>query len=169
MEWFKKAEAMIGTPQENSEEQAELFRKAIQAKPDFLEAHYNLGLIYANQKKMKEAATEFEAVLKIEPEFDPNIYMLLAKQREAGNNRLALAALEGLRRKPKDPAFPKALAYLHFNSKMTLQPFKTCNCSLRRTPSPRRIWIWLFLYQRNGDLENAVHHYQAAFVWNREL
>ena len=52
MAWFKKAEAMIATPNENSEEQAELFRKALQAKPDFLEAHYDLGLVYANQKKI---------------------------------------------------------------------------------------------------------------------
>ena len=54
MTWFSKAEAMIGTEKENSEEQAELFRKALEIKPDFLEAHYDLGLIYANQKKMLE-------------------------------------------------------------------------------------------------------------------
>jgi hypothetical protein len=34
MEWFKKAEALIGTPKENSEEQAELFKKAIEIMPD---------------------------------------------------------------------------------------------------------------------------------------
>ena len=95
MAWFKKAEAMIGTAQENSEEQADLFRKAIQIKPDFLEAHYNLGLIYANQKKMKEAAAEFEAVLKIEPKFDQNIHVLLATAyEESGNTGAAIAALQ---------------------------------------------------------------------------
>src|SRR5207249_1740290 len=60
MVWFKKAEALIGTPQENGDEQAALFRKALEIKPDFLEAHYNLGLVYANQRKMKEAAEQFE-------------------------------------------------------------------------------------------------------------
>ena len=42
MVWFKKAEEMIGTPEENSDEQAALFLKAIQIKPDFVEAHFNL-------------------------------------------------------------------------------------------------------------------------------
>ena len=37
MVWFKKAEALIGTPKENSDEQAELFQKAIQIMPDFVE------------------------------------------------------------------------------------------------------------------------------------
>jgi hypothetical protein len=45
MAWFKKAEAMIGTPKENSQEQADLFKKALGIKPDFIEAHFNLGLI----------------------------------------------------------------------------------------------------------------------------
>src|SRR6266542_5623526 len=70
MIWFKKAEALIGTPKENTEEQAGFFKKALEIKPDFIEAHYNLGLIYANQKKMKEAAAEFESVRKLEPKFE---------------------------------------------------------------------------------------------------
>jgi tetratricopeptide (TPR) repeat protein len=82
MSWFKKAEAMIGTPQENSEEQAELFRKALAIKPDFLEAHYNLGLIYANQKKMKQA--EFEAVLKLEPKLTRHSVLWLRPTKRAG-------------------------------------------------------------------------------------
>ena len=85
----------MGRPQENSEEQADLFRKAIQIKPDFLEAHYNLGLIYANQKKMKEAAAEFETVLRIEPKFDQGIHVLLATAyEESGNTGAAIAALK---------------------------------------------------------------------------
>jgi hypothetical protein len=43
MGWFKKAEAMIGTLKENSEEQAELFRKALEIKSDFIEAYYKIG------------------------------------------------------------------------------------------------------------------------------
>ena len=75
--WVKKAEALMGTPGENSDEQAELYLKATQIKPDFLEAHYNLGLIYSNQNKIEEAARAFEKVMEIEPEFE-GIYQLLA-------------------------------------------------------------------------------------------
>ena len=93
MVWFKKAEAFIGTPKENSEEQADLFRKALAIKPDFVEAHYNLGLIYSNQKKVKEAVQEFETVLKLEPKFE-GIHVLIASgYRELGNANGAISAL----------------------------------------------------------------------------
>lgn len=117
MVWFKKAEAMIGTPKENSEEQAELFRKALEIKPDFLEAHYDLGLIYANQKKMKEAVKEFETVLKLEPNFEGIHFLLASGYRELGSTSAAITALvEGLKKKPKDLQMLRALAYLQFNS-----------------------------------------------------
>ena len=58
----RKAQDMIGTPKENSDEQAELFQKAIRIKPDFLEAHYNLGLIFANQKKWQQAIGKIKRV-----------------------------------------------------------------------------------------------------------
>ena len=65
MSWFRKGEDMIETDMENSDEQAEMFLKAIELWPEFLQAHYNLGLIYINRNKMKEAAEEFETVLHL--------------------------------------------------------------------------------------------------------
>jgi len=65
MSWFRKGEDMIDTDRENSDEQAEMFLKAIELWPEFLQAHYNLGLIYINRNKMKEAAEEFETVLHL--------------------------------------------------------------------------------------------------------
>ena len=62
MVWFKKAEAMIDTPKENTGEQASLFQKAVKIKPDFVEAHFNLGLIFANQKRMEDAVRELKIV-----------------------------------------------------------------------------------------------------------
>jgi tetratricopeptide (TPR) repeat protein len=117
MTWFKKAEAMIGTPEENSDAQLELFLKATEIMPTFLEAHYNLGLIYANRGRAKEAAQEFEKVLELEPKFDPGIYFLLASAyQEAGNAGNAITALQkGLGRKPRDVRMLRALAYLQFN------------------------------------------------------
>ena len=163
MEFFKKAEAMIGTPGENSEEQADLFRKAIQAKPDFLEAHYNLGLVYANQKKMPEASAELEAVLKIEPEFDAGIYMLLATTYQgSGDSKAAIAALEeGLRREPKSSKFLRALAYLQFNNKNDAAAIQNLLRLLDMEPNDASIHMDLaLLYQRNNDLEKAEEHFQ---------
>lgn len=162
MTWFKKAEAMIGTPEENSEEQADLFRKALQIKPDFLEAHYNLGLIYANQKKMKEAATEFEAVLKIEPKFDQGIQVLLARAyEESGNTAAAIAALKkALLSTPKDLKLLRALAYLQFNSKEDAEAIATLGLVIAAEPNDISAHMDLaLLMQRNNDFEKAIAHF----------
>jgi tetratricopeptide (TPR) repeat protein len=165
MTWFKKAEAMIGTPQENSEEQADLFRKAIQIKPDFLEAHYNLGLIYANQKKMREAAAEFEVVLKIEPKFDQGIHVLMATAyEESGNTVAAIEALQrALTRNPKDLKILRALAYLRFNNKEDAAAVKVLQQIIEVEPNDLSAHMDLgLLFQRNNDIEKAALHFQEA-------
>jgi tetratricopeptide (TPR) repeat protein len=162
-EWFKKAEAMIGTPKENSDEQAELFLKTIKIKPDFLEAHFDLGLIYANQKKMQQAVAEFETVLRIDPKFDEGIYFLIASAyQEIGNVNAATAALEkGLQRKPKDPKMLKALAYLQFHGNNDAAAIDALNRLLEIEPADTTSRIDLgLLYQRNNQLERAIAAYQ---------
>ncbi|MBP1622017.1 MAG: tetratricopeptide repeat protein [Acidobacteria bacterium] len=165
MTWFKQAEAMIGTPQENSEEQAELFRKALAIKSDFLEAHYNLGLIYANQKKMKQAAAEFEAVLKLEPKFDQGILVLLASAyEESGNTPAAIGALQkALARNPKDLKVLRALAYLQFNNKEDAAAIKILQQIIAAEPNDLSSHMDLaLLFQRNNDIAKAAGHYQEA-------
>jgi tetratricopeptide (TPR) repeat protein len=165
MGWFRKAEAMIGTSKENSEEQAELFRKALSVRPGFLEAHYNLGLILLNQNKMKEAAAEFENVLKLEPKFDPGIYYLLSNAyRETGNFEGSITALEkGLRRKPKDLTMLRALAYLQFHQNKDSEAIETLQQILESdaTDAASRIDLAL-LYQKRGEADKAVIHYQEV-------
>ncbi|HSW39942.1 MAG TPA: tetratricopeptide repeat protein, partial [Acidobacteriota bacterium] len=114
MVWFKKAEALIGTPKENSEEHAALFRKVIEIDPSFLEAHYNLGLIYANQKKIEKAAASFETVLALDHRFNGAIHFMLASlYQETGDDASAISALEkGLLRNPRDVKYLRALAFL---------------------------------------------------------
>jgi tetratricopeptide (TPR) repeat protein len=113
MAWFKKAEAMIGTPAENGDEQAGYFRKALEIKPDFIEAHYNLGLIYTTQKKPREAVEQFEAVRRLEPKFEGIDFLLASAYRDLGDPAAAVSALErALERSPKDLKLLRALAFL---------------------------------------------------------
>lgn len=46
------------------------YRKAVVFVPNYLEAHYRLGMSYMRQKKMKEARDEFSRVIDIAPESD---------------------------------------------------------------------------------------------------
>jgi tetratricopeptide (TPR) repeat protein len=162
MVWFKKAEKMIGTPKENSDEQAELFLKALQIKPDFLEAHYDLGLIYANQKKMKEAASEFEKVLKIDPKFESGIHLLLASAyQELGESKSAMSELEAaLQRNPKDLKILKPLAFLQFHNDSEPAAIVSLQQILELDPTDieARIDLALIL-QKRGELEKAIRNY----------
>lgn len=169
MVWFKKAEAMIGTPKENSTEQAELFQKALQIKPDFLEAHFDLGLIYANQKKMKDAVKEFETVLKLEPNFEPpnsaDIHYLLASgYRDLGETDAAINALQqGLKRKPKDMQLLKALAYLQLGRTDENAAADTLRKILDITPTDVEARINLaLLLQKGNETEEATANYRDA-------
>ena len=93
------------------------FGRRCRSDREFIEAHFNLGLIYANQKKMKEAAEEFEAVKKLEPKFEGIHFLLASAYKDAGNTDAAISALEeGLGANPKDLKMLRALAYLQMNS-----------------------------------------------------
>jgi superkiller protein 3 len=160
---FRKAEAMIGTAAENGDEQVELFRKAIGIKPDFLEAHYNLGLVHLNRKEMAEAAAAFETVLRIDPQFDPEVYRLLATAyRGAGDPAAAIAALEaGVARRPEDLEMLKALAYLELRNGREGAAAENLEKVVARDPADGGSRFELaLLYQKRGDAERAAAHYR---------
>ncbi len=173
MAWFKKGEAMIGTPKENSDEQAEFFRKALQIKPDFVEAHYDLGLIYTSQKKLTEAVQEFEAVAKFNPEFEgpgsASIYQLLASNyRDLGRDADAIAALRnGVKRQPKNLTMWKALAYLQLHEKDDAAALPTLLAIADLDPKDTDARMNLgVVYQRLNRLDDAVRAYRAALELN---
>lgn len=61
----KDAEANVKTELDKA---ADWFNKAITAKPDYAEAHYNLGLVYERQGRINEAVTKLEQVLANNPQ-----------------------------------------------------------------------------------------------------
>ncbi len=46
------------------------YQKALQLKPNYVEAHNNLGAALFTMGKMSEAKTEYEAALRINPDFE---------------------------------------------------------------------------------------------------
>jgi Flp pilus assembly protein TadD len=50
-------------------EAAYAYKQAVAAKPDLVDAHYNLGFIYRSQNKPNEAEREFLEVLRYRPEY----------------------------------------------------------------------------------------------------
>ena len=65
-EWFELGMA-CDTKAESLEEAVEAYRKAIEASPDWVEAHINLGTALYQLNRMEEALREFEAAVQFEP------------------------------------------------------------------------------------------------------
>jgi tetratricopeptide (TPR) repeat protein len=162
MDFFKKAEAMIGTDKENSDEQATLFHRAVEIYPAFLEAHFNLGLIYGNQKKFRESAAEFESVRKLNPNFEGVHQLLASSYSQLGNFDAAISVLrEGLEKKPPDLKMLTALAYLQFNAKNDAAAIETLKKILELSPEDLDALTNLaLLYQRGNQIDEAINCYR---------
>ena len=77
LEYFRQAEALIGSEKEGSEEQAGLFAKAIELDPTFPEARQNLAIIYLKQRKFDQALTQLDELVRLRPN-NPAVYLLRA-------------------------------------------------------------------------------------------
>lgn len=62
--------------QDNVEKSIELFNQAIQIKPDFYEAHYNLAQILMSLNRYDEAIKSLEVITKLKPNDTENLYNL---------------------------------------------------------------------------------------------
>src|SRR6201987_4989293 len=69
-------------------------RAAIREKPDSATSHFALGTLLYNQRKLTPAATEFDAVLKIDPNFPSAVISLAQVLVAQGNSPAAIALLQ---------------------------------------------------------------------------
>jgi tetratricopeptide (TPR) repeat protein len=67
----------------------ELLRKAIQLKPDWAEAHYQLGLLYDDQALADNAIPEYQAAVRLRPDLATAHYKLAQLYRKRGQRDLA--------------------------------------------------------------------------------
>lgn len=68
LEYFRKAEALVGTPQEGSDEHARLLEEALAIEPEFPEARINLAIVYYQQGKLEQALEQVDLVVEQSPE-----------------------------------------------------------------------------------------------------
>lgn len=149
--WFKKGEAMIGTAKENSEEQAEAFRHAAELQPDFYEAHYNVALIYANQKKRDAAIAALRVATRLKPEQENALYMLGLLFQEAKDDTQALEQFDAILKNNS----------LHFKA-LASKAYSLAN--LNQTPAA----IAAFEQAIKLDPTQVENHYNLALLYLRE-
>ena len=64
---------------ENFENAADMFRRALKAKPSFAEAHYNLALTLQAMGRLGEAVDSFRSALALKSDFPPAVHVDLAR------------------------------------------------------------------------------------------
>lgn len=68
-EWFLKGAALVGTDRENSEEEAQNYRRALQLRPDYPEAHNNLAVVLRLKGDHEAAALHYREAIRLRPDY----------------------------------------------------------------------------------------------------
>jgi DNA-binding transcriptional MerR regulator len=82
LEWFERG-CKLDSHRSTYAEAAEAYRRAIEADPDFADAHCNLGAVYFNQDRPAMARESFDRALDLEPghvEANLNLATLLEEE-----------------------------------------------------------------------------------------
>lgn len=101
--WFERG-CELDTERETYEQAVQAYLRAIEADPEFADAHCNLGSVYFNQDRRDRARACFERAVELEPKHVEANLNLGTLCEDGGADELALrhyrAALES------DPAYP---------------------------------------------------------------
>ncbi len=89
-EWFERG-CGLDTDRATWPEAIEAYQRAIEADPDFADAHCNLGTVYYNQNRRAEARRCFERALEIEPKHVESHLNLATVFEEEGRSESALS------------------------------------------------------------------------------
>ena len=84
-----RSQIMPGTGVKEAGEVEARLRKAVTLDPGMAEAHYQLGLLYQNEKQADKAIREFETVIRLRPAFKAAHYHLARLYDAEGKQKLA--------------------------------------------------------------------------------
>lgn len=104
--WFLKAAALIGTRRENSEEEAGYYRRALQLRAEYQEAHNNLAVVLRARGDPEGAAGHYREAIRLRPEYPEAHYNYALLLESRGD---AMGAAEQYRRALQlRPGYPDA-------------------------------------------------------------
>lgn len=163
-DWFLRGVALVGTPEENGEAEAEAYREALALRPDYAEAHVNYAVLLRARGRAAEAAHHYQEALRLRPEYPEAHYNYAAML--AGRGSVTGAAehyREALRLRPEYVDAHHGYATLlaqqgeldaaaeHYRRALALRPDYPeahNNCAI--------------LLELRGQTDEAVEHYREA-------
>lgn len=83
--WYSSEEV----PRTDAAKIERLLQKAISAKPDYYEAHFQLGVLYQSELRYQDAITEFRRTVSLRPDFDSAHYCLALMYNRTHQKQLA--------------------------------------------------------------------------------
>jgi tetratricopeptide (TPR) repeat protein len=109
------------SPAERDSQVESLLKRAVALDPKFADAYFQLGVLYSDQRKYREAAEQYELALKIDPDMANTHYRLAQALTRIGNQTRAqeeLAVFERLRQSEMDATNKKQNQIQQFVYKM---------------------------------------------------
>ncbi len=166
LEWFHKGEELIGTPEENSQQQTDYFKKAVELAPDFSAARYNLALIYLKQEQRELALDQLDALIALEPEGTSG-YVLRARVRlEAEDLGRAGEDLQrALELEPNNYDTWQLMGQIRYQQRDYEQAAQAFEKVLELRPNPVGAYFDLALSQQSlGRRDEAIKNYQRFLM-----
>jgi tetratricopeptide (TPR) repeat protein len=144
-------------------------RAAVREKPDSATSHFALGTLLYSQKKFAPSATEFDAVLKIDPNF-PGATVSLAQVLVAqGNFPAAIALLQKTLSRPPAPeqivSITVALGFAYLQAGQAAKASDTLHQLVAAHPDSADAHLGLGLLDSSADrpnLDEAIAEFRES-------
>ncbi len=162
-DWFLRGVALIGTEREWSEEEADCYRRALELRPDYPEAHVNLAVLLRARGDAAGAGQHYREALRVRPEHPEAHYNYAILLAGRGNAKASLEHLEeALRLRPDYGDAHHAYANL-LGGRGDGLAVEHYEAAQRLRPDDAATHVdYAILLERLGDLEAATRHYQEA-------
>ena len=127
------------------------------------EAHLNLGLLYAREKKLDRAESELKIALSLDPSFYPAAVNLADLDRELGRDTEGEALLrEGLRNSPRNASLLHALGLLMVRQRRSAEALELLGAAAHQDPSnPRYAYVYAIALNDAGRQQDAIDVLEA--------
>ncbi len=147
------------------------YKKTIALKPDFLEAHYQLGRIYFIRGKFGDALEEIKTVLALNPEFKKAYYMYGLINGYAGNlDQAAYGFREFIKRDDFNWAGYNDLAWIYFKQGDYGKTRDTAKNGLEKAPTnPWLNNIYGTAFLNLGEKESARTAFETALQESEKM
>lgn len=164
-EWFLRAVEMIGTPEENTDEQEACYVEALRLRPDYAKAHNNYAVLLQCRGDLKGAEERYMEALRLRPH-GPRVHYNYGRFLDARGDVKGAEEnyVEALRFRPDYADAHNAYANLlkdrgdiegaeeHYQEALRLQPdFAEAHHN------------YAILLKDRGDVKGAEEHYRRAY------